>query len=126
MGKVIFKNLILFIIGIIPLVIPSCGNDDEHSRTELLCKEAWKYQGLECPSGGDVSITFKNDGTFSVSVCGRAVPIPKTWSLTEDETKLVLIYDDEGKDEKTINSIIRLTDTELELFSEGETIMLIR
>ena len=93
------KNLLLFVLMTITIIVSSCNKEKVSDRFSLLTSHTWTSDsllanGVDASDPGEMLALFKGDASFNEDGTGTFGQYTGTWMFTDNETNVAITSPD--------------------------------
>ncbi|MBE0667074.1 MAG: hypothetical protein IH593_05295 [Bacteroidales bacterium] len=93
------KNLLLFLLMTITIIVSSCNKEKASDRFTLLTSHTWTSDsllanGVDASDPGEMLALFKGDASFNEDGTGTFGQYTGTWMFTDNETNVAITSPD--------------------------------
>jgi len=93
------KNLLLFLLITITIIVSSCNKEKVSDRFTLLTSHTWTSDsllanGVDASDPGEMLALFKGDASFNEDGTGTFGQYTGTWMFTDNETNVAITSPD--------------------------------
>ncbi len=93
------KNLLLFVLMTVTIIVSSCNKEKVSDRFSLLTSHTWTSDsllanGVDASDPGEMLALFKGDASFNEDGTGTFGQYTGTWMFTDNETNVAITSPD--------------------------------